>query len=869
MSTSLARCVAAALFALVSCGPGAPLAPRVPAPALALQPLSSSKDSRRIAETRGPARSHLLGTIARKTIGPFAAQGHDGGIAAWIVGAERGGGQELDVVPFGMDGAPLRGPRVVASVPREATSLVVRSTGRTRGGWLMAWSALLDRGESLTVLELSQDGTVRGAPADVQRTSDHVAWADLVTTPRSTLCIWAEETATGDANLLAAPLDSGGRPHGLPVRVAREVERWAAVPARDGAALAIVTRDKSSTAGMLSWLRLDADGNALGPPSTVSKEPTVSSDLEVVPFEDGWLLGWTDRTSEDAQVKLAAVDAAGHVQGPKRAMDAVGGSSLVTMASGAAGIALAWEELHARTRPWRVLHLASVTTVGGLAAKPATSFDVSARAPTELISTEDGFALLATPVPSCLPRDRAHADGCPEVPTFVRYDAHLGPLQAEPMFVGETQAPATLAWGLRCSGDRCIALAATSEAPTPVFAVDLARRKSPFEAPMAAVSPVGAPRATGIITLASGQPYIDLAAGRIGDTTLVATLTNAGAASDKSTRRRGATIALRAFDGDGRPLGTASTLTSYAVPLGRVAIAVEPRQQEEAAVAWIARGDGDPHVHVARVDRRGRRNHEVQLTTAKGDASSIAIAWAGDGWLVAWVDSRDGNGEVYAAKLDRELNRAGPDQRITRAPGDAADVSLAVGGEVAWLAWSDPRESPREGVGDVYVARLRTRDGKRMGDELRVVATAAHSRSPEVVVLGDSVLVAWIEEAPPGVDAPGAAMLARLDAHGRIAQPPRALATAGEGRPAAIVLAASTEGARAIIARSARDGVTLDAVEISSLGEPGPPYSVVDLDAPPSFDVALALCAGALFYDDTGNAPGDHRIRRAAMSWQQ
>ncbi|HXN30852.1 MAG TPA: hypothetical protein VN894_03280, partial [Polyangiaceae bacterium] len=578
-----------------------------------------------------------------------------------------------------------------------------------------------------------------------------------------------------------------------------------------------------------------------------------------------------DRTGEDPQVTLATVDAAGRIQGPVHAMNAVGGSALVAVAPGATSVALAWESPHGRTRPWNLLHLATISDATGLAAQPVTSFEVEARAPTELAPAGDGFALLTTPVPACQathPGASSYAGDCFAMPMFMRYDAHLAPVQAEPLFVGKTQAAATLAWGLLCAGDRCTALASTADAPRPVFTIDLTRRNSPFDAPTVPAPPAGVlARATGIVTLQSGKPYIDVAATRVGNATLVATMTTPESATGERERGREEAISVRAFDSDGRALDAASTMTSHAVPVGRVAIAAAPQAEGGAAAAWVAQHDAGQQVHVAHLDGHGHRIKEVQLSTAKADASSVAIAWAGDGWLVAWVDWRDGNGEVYAAKVDRNLNRVAPDQRITRAPGDAADVSLAVGGDVAWLAWSDPRESPREGVGDVYVTLLRSRDAKRTGDEVRVLATAAHSRSPEVVVVGDGALLAWIEDTPTGLDAPGAAMVAQLDRSGRVVGSPRALVLGGEGRPTAFVLAPSQRGAQAIIARSGHDWVTLDALEVSSDGSAEPAWPVVDLDAPAPFDVALALAGGALFYDDTGGAGGHRRVRRVTISW--
>ena len=864
----------AALAALAACA----RVPSVPPPKAASAPAPTQAAAAVATATKhtdvpGPAQSHVLGAIARKSIGPFAALTNDGGMAAWIVAADGGGKSDLVVVPFGVDGAPLRDPRVVANVPREATSLLLRPTERG-GGWLLVWSAILDRGESLTMLVLSSDGSARGAPADLQRTSDHVTWTDIVPTELGAQCLWAEETAAGDANILAVSIDPDGTSRGMPVRVARGVERWAAVRAGNGAGLALVARDKSS-AGLLSWLRLDANGGARGIPVAVGKEPTVSGDIDVVPFHDGWLFAWTDRTGEDPQVTLATVEPNGRVQGPMHAMDAVGGSSLVAVAAGPTSIALAWESPHGRTRPWNLLHLASISDTAGLAAQPVTSFEVEARAPTELVSTEDGFALLTTPVPACqapnptaLAAPSTSSGDCYAVPTFMRYDARLAPVQAEPLFLGREHTAAALAWGLHCAGDRCIALASTADAPTPVFAIDLTRRVSPFEAPAVSASPAGVvARVTGIVTIESGKPYIDVSAARVGNATLVGTMTSAVNGAAERAEGRDQTIRVRAFGGDGQALDIANVLTSRALAVGRVAMAAATEPQDGAAAAWVAHHDIGAQVHVEHLDGHGHRIKEVQLTTAKGDANSVAIAWAGDGWLVAWVDWRDGNGEVYAAKIDRNLNRVGPDQRITRAPGDAADVSLAVRSDVAWLAWSDPRESPREGVGDVYVALLRTRDAKRTGDETRVLATAAHSRSPEVVVAGDGALVVWIEDSPPGLDAPGAAMVAKLGPGGHVVGSPRALVLGGDGRPTAIVVAPTARGAQAIVARSGRDWVTLDALELTGDGPGAPAWPVVDLDAPAPFDVALALAGGALFYDDTGGAGGHRRVRRVTISW--
>ena len=87
------------------------------------------------------AKARLLGTIDHKALGPFTARSTEGGLVAWIVAADRGGGQELVFVPTGTDGAPLREARKLTDVPQEATQLFVRPAEGAHGGWLLAWSA--------------------------------------------------------------------------------------------------------------------------------------------------------------------------------------------------------------------------------------------------------------------------------------------------------------------------------------------------------------------------------------------------------------------------------------------------------------------------------------------------------------------------------------------------------------------------------------------------------------------------------------------------------------------------------------------------------------------------------------------------------
>ncbi len=268
---------------------------------------------------------------------------------------------------------------------------------------------------------------------------------------------------------------------------------------------------------------------------------------------------------------------------------------------------------------------------------------------------------------------------------------------------------------------------------------------------------------------------------------------------------------------------------------------------------------------------KGRRTSEAQITSSKGNASDAAIVAVPGGWVVAWVDSRDGNGEVYAARLDRSLNRIGEDRRITKAAGDASDVTLLAQGDRVWIAWADPRESPNDGLADIWVAALRAKDGTRMTDEQRVAATAAHSRSPSLGIVEGAPLVAWIEEAPLGLDASQmqayGAMTAQLDEHGRPEQAPSKLPVAGDGLATGVVLQQHDNSIRAFLARSGRGYLEIDALLIGRDARRA--YPLLGVEGPSSMDPSITPLGDSLLYADEGKELGTRRLRRASIVWRR
>jgi hypothetical protein len=231
---------------------------------------------------------------------------------------------------------------------------------------------------------------------------------------------------------------------------------------------------------------------------------------------------------------------------------------------------------------------------------------------------------------------------------------------------------------------------------------------------------------------------------------------------------------------------------------------------------------------------------------------------------------RDGNGEVYAARVDLGLNRTSKEERLTDAPGDAVDVTMLAAGDKLWVAWGDPRDSAKDGLADIYVRAVSAKDAKPATDEVKVLGTAAHSRSPAVAPANDGLWVAWVEDAPAGLDAPAGAaygaMIAQLNATGLPLHDPMHAPMGGEGRAVAIALEPDAGGTvRGYVARSVPGALVLDGFDATA--QDAQAYPIVELPGV-ALDASVAVLGDALFYDDHGARPGERRLRRATIAWK-
>lgn len=857
------------LAALVACGAACGGKMKTPGTSV-----DSATDKPRTASPSAQAVvGHMVASIGDRTLGPFLARvpGH-GGVVAWVTPAE-GSARRVIAVPLNDVGEPRGAARTIANVGVDTTMLVVRPTRGPSPGAAIAWTVLTDRGEALWAVVVGEDGVPRGKAVELARTSDDVVWVDVVPTDIGAVVVWAEETRGADANVVAASLDSDGKVHGVPARIARGVAGWHALELPGGVGISSVTTVKGAKGGTLAFQRLDAEGHAGSTPSVpVVTKPLVSGDVEVVRAAGRLVFAWTDRTTDDPSVVAAALADDGTIEGPNKVVEARGGAALLGLASGASGTAMMWEAPVRRTNDTRRLYTARMGASLGVEGRPS-SVEITGRAAPELVAASGGFAILA-PLRDCEPGSPRCADAA-VIPTVIRTDGKLAPVQREPLGFGTD--PASMAWGMSCHGEICMTLAASGTTPARVRAAEVRARVNvqPVADPAALVAKDG-PRVTEVSAMATGESVVDIAAARIGDATVLATLAMKAEPAGKArggppvgddARNAMLVLSTRVIDANGA-VSAPVVITNRALAVGGVAIAPGEKPEDGGAVVWVGRDNGDPEVHVTKIDKKGKKGNDLQLTTIKGDASDVAIAWAGGGWVVAWVDGRDGNGEVYATRVSPELGR-GNGERITSAPGDASDLVALVRGDKVWLAWADPRESPRDGMADIFVTAVNAKDAKRAVEEQRLLATAAHSRTPQLAPAADGgVHVAWIEEAPLGVESPTTsgygAMWSTIGDNGKPSKPTK-MPLGGDGAAASVALEGTPGGLRAVVARSMNDAIAIDAVDLSAKEHRA--FPLLTLDGPPSLDVALVLDAGTLYFNDDGPAAADKRARRAHIAW--
>jgi hypothetical protein len=252
------------------------------------------------------------------------------------------------------------------------------------------------------------------------------------------------------------------------------------------------------------------------------------------------------------------------------------------------------------------------------------------------------------------------------------------------------------------------------------------------------------------------------------------------------------------------------------------------------------------------------------LTHKPGDVGDLALAPSGNDYFVAWIDERNHDPELYATKVNHALTRIAPEQRLTQAPGAATDVSLLPTAQGALAVWADARESEQAGAADIYAVALHGNDVSRIGNELCVQKTRAHSFAPSARAYGPGALVAWLEAASDGAEGgPAHLSFAVLDPAGKVMGSVESVSV-GAGTPLTLGLDCSTEHVcHAVVSVDEQAHGSLYAVTITD-GKAGAAVRIRTSSNVPS-SVAPRVHGNEVYVADVQQ--GRSRLRRLQLEW--
>jgi hypothetical protein len=811
-------------------------------------------------------RSTAITKVPDGTFGPYVGQGKNGGLIAWaaVEDAHRG----WYVVPTTPEGALRGAPRRVADAPAEVGVVVLR--GRPDGpGFTLVNTRRTALSEWVEVTLLGDNGELVAGPRALAELHGAALWVEVVPLGERRLVLWAQPRDEL-ADIVAVALGPRGDPEGDPAILASNVKAWQAVAFGGRAALGTVSGDGHVVLTFTNG-RVDAKDK----PIVLSMVGHAQEDFDVARVDNALLVAWSDARDGESRVYRSVVAADGSVSVPDGPLTPpLGEQALVRVVSrsGDPRAWVAWESPAAREGDIRAFDVAGVDAKGHVTAERGrVELESDDAAVPEFAAVGDGVAALTLAV-AC-PRDGS-CDDADVLPTFVRFDSSLRVQASEPLRLeGLAGAPAELGWELTCRDAHCFALAALGDAPAPVFLAALEHRSDSFRPAARSLAGELPPRIRENRVIARTDPLRDLALAKTDAGSLAAYLTDFDPATpwvklkhpapDGRLEPLRAKLALVGLRADGTP-AQEQVLSLRAHSLGGIALAPGAPGADLLA-AWTGLDAGQPQVFLTLVGPDGAHHAQRMLTHKSGDASDVAAAPVGKGWLVAWVDERDHDPELYVSRVDEKLARIGTEHRLTHAPGPATQVTIASLGDTAVVAWADARDPSQPGEADIFIQRLSTRDATPLGDERRVLETRGHSFAPALGRLGDGLALIWLERGAADVPGSAGVLFQRLNATGELTGEPERVPL-DEGEPTALAADCSGETCRLIVAVRAGSDAMLLAGMRRQQGEPVSLKRIAALGSKSAGAVPLVLLGEELLYADVSD-DGGWRVRRALLDW--
>jgi hypothetical protein len=646
----------------------------------------------------------------------------------------------------------------------------------------------------ISVVPLDALGRAARGPIAVARVEHRVVWNDVVALEgRRVAVLWVEDDPSGSATLFGAvtTLSDATPSVGSRVTLARAVSSWQARRSPRGLDLAWITRGTRGTGrAALLFSEFDQELRSSAVPLAVSGGVGATRDIDFVRRADRVTLAWAAPGTGPNLMQWfsAEVDPAGRSSTPKKLAEVPDTSDLETLVPTLQDPLLVWRSPRAGS-PLQEISIANVNT-GRVWPQ---HFTVSRGAVEWQVAGDRVFAHYD----GCLPGDRTCAAAM-AMPRLVAFDANLVTIR-ELALRGQFTGKLTQSWGLSCRDSRCTMLGTAAAADENLeltsYSLDLAQAElltatrapradagaapkpaagtaTPPEPPSASAANACVTDEDGSLALSPemappmGAGYVPaVAATPTAGGVLVAWVGGGSEPATAPSKRPGYPVYTAWFGARGESAAPVRVATR-AEQTGGLALAAASAPNGDRsrasgfALGWVAIDDGDPQVHVTQLDRLGRRVNEVQISSVRGNAGSVAITALPDGFLVGWADGRFGESELMAARFDGNLKRLTREERITSFGGAVtrpsldpltlSSLSLAHRNGTVWASFVDQRGTGSQ----VYAVPISAKNAGRAGALVQLHATDQKATAP-----------AWfaVDDGAPGT-ADGGARLGFVDA---------------------------------------------------------------------------------------------------------
>ncbi|HNS95691.1 MAG TPA: hypothetical protein PKL73_01985 [Polyangiaceae bacterium] len=736
----------------LSCGGSAPSR---------LSPSSAPAATAPTPDAHDDGLASLITSVPEGTLGPYVGYGPKGALALFSPPHEsqrRWWVQALDE-----QGKPKAEPFGLGPSPDDVPFATVRPIGEDVFGAI--WVRRIHHTDVLEGALVKNNSMLSDNITTFTQARGKVIWADAVATSKATILLWVEQQGE-ETQLQRLLLNPKGEPIGQSEVLQRNVRAWDTVAIDDGMAVALVIGlEEKKNLGSVALLTLDAAGHPKGAVTPISHDGSARFDIGLVRAGQRLLLAWTEVRQADSVIRAAVANFEGRLLvEPRTPRQSLGGQALVALVAPAASkpnqALLVFEEFPSSNQPQRELRMTTLSDEAIASSEGVRlAFSPVGQPNGEYATSSDGFVFL-TRAQAC-----AKNGACDDIPWYVRLSSSLTIDAAAPVVVSALHyEPPVLMWSPGCTSMTCLALAAGGQDPTPIVMAKLpkgALQPNTFLVREPAPKPPFVERSQTLLT--SIEPLSAFDAATAGSTTYVGWVTHfvegqgipqqaPRQAPGNPNKPTAAHLLVQRIDPSGMPLEGPTTVSVRAMSRGGIALAPHPTAQE-VCVAWTARDAGTPQVFLTRIGADGKTKLQRMITHGKGDVSDVAIAAHGDGWIVAWVDWRDGQGNVYAARVGASLIKLGPEKLISRAAGDASDLSLAVMGDLVFMAYGSSRADIPNGISNPTIRKLNAKTLEPIGEEQIIDSSALPVHLSKLSVSGHDLVLAWMAQGSPDCEA--------------------------------------------------------------------------------------------------------------------